>query len=201
MPTLKNGRLTVQILDPDEDRARLGSRYCTGGYIWQVLDAAGAPLLTGPQWPEARPDVFHGQGAPEAFNSYPGAEEVPEGGPVLVIGVGSVRRTSAEQPFQPRHNREVIQFLDWKVETASDTVSMRAEHVFGRWRYRLQKRTFLSGSTVRSATVLSNVGETVLPARWFAHPFFPIPGQARLFRANLPLGVPESLGFTMDSDE
>ena len=67
MLQLSNGELRVDLLDPVADAARQGVRYCWGGYIWQVREACGEPLLTGPEWPNATPSAFNGQGLPESF--------------------------------------------------------------------------------------------------------------------------------------
>ncbi|NJN82715.1 MAG: hypothetical protein HC802_10870 [Caldilineaceae bacterium] len=67
MFTLANEQLSVSLLDPVADRARLGSRYCVGGYIWQVTDAAKGALLAGPLYPHPAPNTFDGQGAPDMF--------------------------------------------------------------------------------------------------------------------------------------
>ncbi len=67
MIQLSNRELTLDLLDPDSDPSRLGTRYCWGGYIWQVHDVRHGPLLTGPEWPEPKPTPFNGQGLPESF--------------------------------------------------------------------------------------------------------------------------------------
>ena len=41
MLELSNSALTVHILHPVEDAARNGSRYCHGGYVWQVEATGG----------------------------------------------------------------------------------------------------------------------------------------------------------------
>ncbi len=199
MHTLPRDRLQVLVLDPAEDRDRLGSRYCAGGYLHQVIDAKHGPLFAGPQWPVEMPDVFHGQGAPEAFNGYPGAEAVSVGAEAWVIGVGLVRRSGGE-PFQPRTSREVTRFAAWDVQATRLSVTMGAQQSFGDWACRLRKTIAVSGRTVRSETALACTGAAPLPVRWFAHPFFPLPAGRRLFRANIAFTVPESSGFERNSE-
>jgi hypothetical protein len=201
MHVLRGERLEVQVLDPRADRGRLGSRYCTGGYIVQVTDGRHGSLLAGPQWPAEAPDVFHGQGAPEAFNGFPGAEGVPPGGEVGVMGVGMVRRASAE-PFQPRTSRDVSRWVEWSVNAGPAEISMSAEQRYGEWAYRLAKTVRVSVRTVRSQSSMENLGRSPLPVRWFAHPFFPLPAGRRLFRSNIPFTLPASPGspgFDRDS--
>ena len=67
MLSLANRTLRVELLDPADDAARRGPRYCRGGYIWQVHDQQAGPLLTGPEWPHPTPTPFNGQGLPESF--------------------------------------------------------------------------------------------------------------------------------------
>ena len=66
MLQLKNADLSVAILDPANpaDQKHLGTRYCWGGYIWQVTDATAGPLLAGAEWPVKNPIPFNGQGLP-----------------------------------------------------------------------------------------------------------------------------------------
>jgi hypothetical protein len=68
---LTNDLLSVLILDPTEDTHLFGSRYCTGGYIWQIFHKKYGELLRGPHYPQKCPPVFDGQGAPEFLNHQP----------------------------------------------------------------------------------------------------------------------------------
>ena len=85
---LTNARLKVHVLDPVADRARLGTRYCTAGFMFQVedLERGSVPLLSGPTYPDAY-NLFDGQGIPDAFQPALGADR---GGTALGIGVGLI---------------------------------------------------------------------------------------------------------------
>ena len=69
MITVGNGILSVELLDPNAAHGRLGARYCHGGYIWQIKDGMGRPMLSGPHYPDPDPAPFDGQGMPEAFKT------------------------------------------------------------------------------------------------------------------------------------
>ena len=76
--TLAGTRLTAEILDPARELSMLGSRYCSGGYVWQVTDdehgaAAFGSVLSGsdaapvrrpgaPGGVRDRPRPGHGEG-------------------------------------------------------------------------------------------------------------------------------------------
>jgi len=200
MYALSNPELTVLILDPVADVARLGSRYCTGGYIWQVLDAHHGEVFAGPEYPQA-PNTFDGQGAPDMFQRSLGAEAAPVGGEVGCIGVGRVRRTSSREPFDVRYNPEVIEFVKWKTSCSQDTVTMRTEHAFRDWAYRLERTVNLQGRTIRSRTGICSQGSAPLPVRWFAHPFFPVPSDNVLCRFSFPVGLPaDSPGYWLNAE-
>lgn len=194
MITLSSPRINVHILHPLDDRQRLGSRYCTGGYIWQVTTAQGQDLLSGPEYP-AEPNTFDGQGAPDMFFTPLGAEGAPVGAEVGVIGVGIVRRTSAIEPFYVMHNREVIEWLDWEVDTLPTAVTMRAAHSFRNWGYRLERAIQLNDGTLQSRTTITSTGSDMLPIRWFAHPFFPITADEVYCRFSMPISMPDNPGF------
>lgn len=200
MFALENTELSVSLLDPAADRVHLGSRYCAGGYIWQVTDAQHGTLFTGPRWPDPYPDVFDGQGAPDMFLAALGADNVPVGGEVGVIGVGRVRRTSPIEPFSVRHNPEVIEFIPWQVSRTADSVTMETQQTFGAWAYRLTRHVALSGRTLSSRTEIESQGEAPLPVRWFAHPFFPLTADGVLCRFSMPIVVPENPGFYLNDE-
>src|SRR6266567_1051673 len=106
MLTLSNDQLVVSILDPVDDRPRLGSRYVTGGYVYDVTDRKLGVVTSGPGYPdEVFPPVFDGQGLPEAFPGFlwtgiEGEGSIPRSEPgtkMLVIGVGLVTATPPER--------------------------------------------------------------------------------------------------------
>ncbi len=199
MYTLSNAELSVSILDPVADVARLGSRYCTGGYIWQVNDAHKGELLSGPEFPK-EPNTFDGQGMPDMFQRPLGTEGVPVGGEVGCVGVGRVRRTSPIEPFDVRHNREVIEFVDWEVTPAAAVITMRTQATFREWAYRLERAVSLQGRLIHSRTDIQNVGQIPLPVRWFAHPFFPLTDDNVLCRFSIPVGMPANPGYFLSPE-
>jgi hypothetical protein len=200
MYTLENDQLSISILDPQADLDRCGSRYCVGGYIYQVEDRLHGPLLTGPQYPNPQPNTFHGQGAPDMFMSALAADRTPVGGDVGVIGVGRVRRTSSAEPFSVRVNPEVSEFIPWQVTQTATNITMQAEHTFEEWGYRLLRSVELQERTLISRTEIANTGQAPLPIRWFPHPFYPPTADGVLCHFSWPVTVPENPGFYMNDE-
>ena len=87
MYTLTSDSLEVSILDPVADQERFGTRYCTGGYIFQITDRRHGALLSGPTYPDSF-NWFDGQGIPDAFNLSPLREPAAADAGALIIGVG-----------------------------------------------------------------------------------------------------------------
>lgn len=195
MYTLQSLELSVSILDPVADQRRLGSRYCSGGYIYQVTDAQKGELLSGPQYPDPEPNVFDGQGAPDMFFTPLLNGPVPVGAEVGCIGVGRVRRTSPQEPFDVRYNPEVTEYVTWDVQKGANSITMSTRHTFHHWAYSLTRFVQLTGRKVYSRTAITSEGESVLPVRWFAHPFFPLTPDHVLCRFSAPLGMPENPGY------
>jgi hypothetical protein len=197
MFVLEGGGLALTILDPHADSAKLGSRYCSGGYVWQVTDARHGPLLSGPRFPDAEPPVFDGQGLPEVFETALGQDTAKVGEDVWVIGVGRVRRESAVRPFHVRDNPTVVERVPWSVERGAQSITMRSHETFREFEFALARTVSLEERTLTSSTTLENVGALALPLRGFAHPFFPWAG-SECFRASLACELPKNPGFSLN---
>ena len=103
MLVLENATLKVALLDPAADQELLSTRYCCGGYIFQVDDKAAGPLLAIPNqlsdeeasaysggkvWEDGY-NVQDGQGIPDCFSGHGRVSpETNGGGSMLVLGVG-----------------------------------------------------------------------------------------------------------------
>ncbi|ALE05732.1 hypothetical protein AL755_10055 [Arthrobacter sp. ERGS1:01] len=184
MLTIENDQLVVDIIDPRNDRDYLGTRYCSGGYIFQVTDKTLGPLLSGPTFPDSY-NVFDGQGIPDSFNLAPlrGARDAP----ALVLGVGvcDLVGNTVREPCR------------WTIDSTRRSIVFTTRQEFQGWAVELERTVTLAGRTVRSNTVLRNVGADRLPLIWFPHPFFPqLPqGSDELIKLNLAVELPENEAY------
>jgi len=198
MLTLSFNSLAVEILNPADarDRARLGTRYCWGGYIWQVHDQHAGPLLTGPEWPNPTPTPFNGQGLPESFRHTEFGTERPlmlEDGRGFILGVGEVAPGPDEKPVvtKPAH---------WSVTRTAAAIDFYTVQTGGPYGCRLSRRVGLEGRALTSFTKIVNTGTKPLPVHWFAHPFF------ALTEGDIKCGLPrswdieENPGFGFDTE-
>lgn len=202
MHILKSSSLRVSVLNPNAhpntDMEKLGSRYCAGGYIWQVDDLERGPLTAGPCFPGLT-NGFDGQGLPEVFEIAIGQHTAKVGEEVTVIGVGKVPRTSAVKPFHVRDNREVSLFTAWESDISESDAFFRTQQEHGDWVWRLTRRIVLKDRTLISATTIENLAAMRLPIRWFAHPFFPW-APDKVFRFSTEARLPDNQHWMLDSD-
>lgn len=168
MFALQNRALRVDVLDPVADAARLGPRYCWGGYIWQVHDATLGPLLRGPEWPNPTPLAFNGQGLPESFRhrTRDGAPLTWQGNRGVALGASALFADSAGGVT-----------LDtpcvWTIASGGeDTLVFHTRQAAVGFSYDLERRIELRERTITSSTRLTNLGEAPLVLQWFAHPFW-----------------------------
>jgi hypothetical protein len=201
MIAIKNDQLIVSLLDPVNDGHLLGSRYCHGGYIWQIEDKTLGSLLSGPKYPSLHPDPFDGQGIPEAFETAQSYYPSYIGDTVLVIGVGEVIRTSNTEPFHTRSNPQIKKSCNWTIETKPDCVLMKTNQSFKGSSFILLKKILLSDRTVHSFTEIVNLGPNPLPIKWFAHPFFPLTSDLSCCKLSLPVSIPPNPGFSLNNED
>jgi hypothetical protein len=189
MYTLSNDHLRVAVLDPVADRERFGTRYCTGGYIFQVDDQQRGPLLSGPNYPDYPTGFipYNGQGIPDAFNLSPLAEPKQGGSLALVVGIGLCDLVADT----------VVDFCAWEVTQTDAALTMRADQAFQRFGLTLERTVRLRARTVRSATRLVNTGQDFIPLRWFPHPFYPQPATDELCRFSAPVSLPDNPGYVV----
>lgn len=189
---LANSALRIDILEPVADAARLGPRFCWGGYIWQVHDPIAGPLLTGPEWPEPEPNAYNGQGLPESFR-----HRTLEGRPLtwrgergVAIGVGQLALGADGTPA-------VVSPCAWTISAHADRIIFDTRHEAAGFRYELMRSIELHEGAVRSTTRLTNATEERLTLEWFAHPFFAL--CSGMATAQLPAGstLPENPGFIL----
>lgn len=168
---LHNQELTVSILDPINDQDRLGPRFCTGGYIYQVADAMHGPLFSGPEFPVDRPAVVNGQGLPEVFQFTLYDDEREVEGEKLIIGVGIVDKCEPALPYNLFTNSRTKSYCKWQMTSSENCIRMETTQSYKQWSLHLTREVRLTGRTVSSLTQIKNLG-AVMTFRWFAHPFF-----------------------------
>lgn len=189
MHILKNKNLTVEVLDPIKDQHLLGSRYCTGGYIWQVYHRTHGALLSGPFYPQAIPPTFDGQGFPEVFESAaPDADLKAVGCTVLVPGVGIVKKSSLIVPFHSRNNPEVVHFCSWETSISPNSILMKTDQVLDPFQCSITREITLIDMEIMSKTSFQFCGAHSYNLSWFAHPFFPLNPDFRCCQLSVPAG-------------
>jgi hypothetical protein len=189
MYTLQNEQLAVAILDPVADQARFGTRYCTGGYIFQVTDPRHGELLTGPTYPESF-NWFDGQGIPDAFNLSPLRSLAAPAERALIIGIGQCDLQA----------NTVLEFCSWEIEHTPSWIRMRTTQSFHEHALTLTRTVALQERSLRSSVVVENTGGALLPIRWFPHPFYPHPATPELLRCNLAVTLAENPGYLLQAN-
>jgi hypothetical protein len=199
MFTLKNNDLEIQIIDPVIDQNLLGSRYCTGCYIFQIKDKNHNNLLSGPHYPGPDFDTFDGQGAPEVFSIALNDQLTEKKEDVLILGVGKVIRTSLKEPFHVRDNPIVREFCQWTVNKTANSLAMKTVQDYKNWQLVINKEITLIKKTVTSITQIKNTGEDLIPVKWFAHPFFPFPENYISCKFAMPFELVENNGYFINN--
>jgi hypothetical protein len=193
MTSLASGDLRVELLDPTTDQARLGPRFCWGGFIWQVHHRVAGPLFTGPEWPEPTPLPFNAQGLPESFRhkTRAGRPLTWQGDRGVALGAGEL--VPAEG--QPR----VVTPCTWTVTEFACGARFRTVHSAAGFEYELERTVELLGDELRSSSRLVNRSERALTLEWFAHPFFAL--TAGRIALQVPTGaqLPENPGFALSA--
>ena len=192
---LENQHLRLDILDPVAEAAQQGTRYCWGGYIWQVHDRHAGPRLSGPEYPKPDPTAFNGQGLPESFrhrtrDGLPLTWKDHEG---LAVGVGQLATVEKDQVALTAR-------CTWAVARQPGQLVFQTRQSAAGFSYELTRRIELRDRTIESHSHLTNVGGSPLVLQWFAHPFWPLTaGRAHV---SLPAGttVPENPGFRLTAD-
>ncbi len=198
---LRNQYLTVSILDPISDQDRLGPRFCTGGYIYQVEDSTHGVLCSGPEFPSERPAVTNGQGLPEVFQFTLYDDEREIEGEKLIIGVGLVDKRDPQLPYHLFTNSQTKKFCDWQISSDESFIRMEATQAYKQWAFQLAREVRLEGRTISSSTHIKNTSAVATPFRWFAHPFFPLNPDWRCCQFLMPMQLPDNPAYLIDAQK
>ncbi len=188
---LGNDELSLTLLDPVEDEDRLGTRYVSGCYVYQIEDARLGPLFSGPAYPHDPPPVFDGQGIPEAFRH----TVDPVDGRRLVLGNSII----ADDGSGGRE-KEVVERCRWRTDQEEVRLRMSTTQRFGEVGLNLHRELTLAGREVTSSTLVQNIGSVALPLMWFAHPFFPWPEDGVCCHFACDVSLPDNPGFRVNDD-
>jgi hypothetical protein len=186
MYTLKNDSLTVTILDPVADKDRLGTRYCTAGFIFEVTDAARGPLMSGPTYPDSY-NLFDGQGIPDAFQPHLLLEQDSGGSPAKVLGIGI--------GLVDQKANVILERCAWEVTKGEGSLTFRTTQAAGLYRFTLERTVTLRGRTIRSSTVLTNGNARHVPFQWYPHPFYPLYPSGECCRFSVPVTIADNAGY------
>ncbi len=196
MLTLSNVDLSVALIDPANpaERDLLGTRFCWGGYIWQVEDSQVGPLLAGPEWPKPDPIPFNGQGLPESFRHAEfgtGRQLMLEDGRGFIIGIGEVGPGDEGE-------LSVLKPCPWSITSSHGAIEFCTEQSGNGYTCQLTRRISLENRKLTSSTRLANLGERTIPLHWFAHPFFAL--DDRLLTCQIPASwdMAENVGYEFD---
>lgn len=202
MIRLANAELAVDLLHPVDDRALLGPRFCTGGYIYQIEDLRrSAPLLTGPEYPSATPLVINGQGMPDVFQHtlYASESEVAE--KKLIIGVGLLDNSAGQKPSDLHFKLPVEAFCEWEITTPNaESVTMKTRQEWKTYVLELERTVTLRERHVVLATRIRNASEAPIAVRMFSHPFFPRMEGSDSCMPEFSCVLPENPGFFRRGD-
>lgn len=193
MLQIANAELVVSLLDPAKDQDRQGSRFCWGGYVWQVHDKDGLPLLTGPEWPRPTPSSFNGQGMPEAFR-----HRTRTGQPLTWEGKRGVGLGIGEMEINSKGEVDVTVPCRWDVTVDGANMVFRTEQQSGNYHYEIHRIITLDGRRLVSSSRLKNLSSQRLVLEWFAHPFFAL--SDRWIDVEVPAGsqLKENPGFKLE---
>ena len=198
MIILENSKLRVSILHPVDDRERLGARYCTGGYVYQVEDKTLGPLFSGPEYPSLSPSVINGQGMPDVFQFtfFDDPEERP---PVkMIIGVGLLDNGVGQKASDLHFSLPVSEPCTWETTIDAGSVFMHTRQSQAGRSLELGRTLRLSERTLASTTLLKNTGNGEMEFRWFAHPFFPRMADDESCTPDFTFVLPECGAFYTD---
>jgi len=184
MFTLQNDTLQVSLLDPVVDQERFGTRYCTGGYIFQIADTKLGNLLSGPTYPSSF-NCFDGQGIPDAFNKQPLQDPTDPSQTALIMGIG----------LCDLKEDTVTEFCSWQVNQTNAALTFTTTQTHHTFALELTRTVTLQNRTVRSHTHLKNTGKLPIPINWFPHPFYPQPNTDELCKFNIPVEFSDNPGF------
>lgn len=168
MLAIENSNLEVVILHPDHDIDFLGTRYCHGGSIFQVIDKSrsfSAKLLSGPTFPDTY-DPLHGQGIPDSFEHCP---IYIDNKLKHVLGIGIC-------------DNGIVEPVNWKIILKKDNALFSTIHRIGSETIELKRSISLFNRSLNIETIIENKTSEHITITWYPHPFFPQPRKVELCR-------------------